>query len=235
LKKRGPIDTETNRNEFLLAAARIPPGARVLDVGSGRGAFRQCVPKADYTGLDLHFADSALVPGVRNETLAKHLAEHEASYDAVCSFQVLEHVRDPKALFGEIMRAVKPGGLVCVGVPHVPSALTRIPNFLINAPPHHVTWWTKNALIELANGAGALVESVENVPWGKAESIFYWMARFSPIKCVDLHYRAGFKWYFAMLVSFVAGTLGARLLGRPRKAEDEGSVLLLFARRPAAV
>jgi 2-polyprenyl-3-methyl-5-hydroxy-6-metoxy-1,4-benzoquinol methylase len=233
LKSRRLFDTETLREEFFMTAARIPPDARLLDVGSGRGAFRQCVPQANYTGLDPHFSESAIAPGVRNETLARHLVENEARYDAVCSFHVIEHVSDPKALFGEIMRAVKPGGLVCVSAPHVPSATTRIPNFLINAPPHHLTWWTKNALIELAKSAGAVVESVEKVPWGKAESLAYWMARCSPLKCADIYYRGRMKWYLAMGVSFVFGTLAFRLLGRPRKMNDEGAALLLFARRPA--
>lgn len=234
LKSRGLFDTEALREEFFLTAAHIPPGANVLDVGSGRGAFRQCLPQANYTGLDPHFAGSAVSPDVRNETLAQHLADHEARYDAVCCFHVIEHVSDPKALFGEILRAVKPGGLVCISVPHVPSATTRIPNFLNNAPPHHLTWWTKNALIELASGGGAVVESVENVPWGKADSLIYWMARCSPIKCTDVYFRGRGKWYFAMVVSFVLGTMAFRLFGAPRKMDDEGAALLLLARRPAA-
>jgi SAM-dependent methyltransferase len=233
LKHLRLFDTETAREEFFLAAKRIAPGGRVLDVGSGRGGFRQCVPGAEYTGLDPHFADTAIVAGIRNETLAQHLVEREAYYDAVCCFQVIEHVRDPKALFADMMRAVKPGGLVCIGAPHVPSAPTRIPNFLINAPPHHLTWWTKNALRELAQSAGAEAEGVENVPWGKAECITYWMARFSPIKCSDLHYRGGVKWHIASLVSFVGGFLASRLLGPPHTTNDEGASLLLFARRPA--
>jgi SAM-dependent methyltransferase len=235
LKKWRLFDTETVREEFFLAAKRIARGARVLDVGSGRGRFRQCVPEADYTGLDPHFAGTAIVEGVRNETLQQHLVEHEASYDAVCCFQVIEHVRAPKTLFAEMMRATKPGGLVCISAPHVPSAPTRIPNFVINAPPHHLTWWTKDALSELAKGAGAVVEGVENVPWGKSESIAYWMARFSPIKCSDIHYHGGAKWVLATLFGFLAGFIASSLLGAPREMSDEGASLLLIARRPPAV
>ncbi len=171
--KNWRLDTETTRQEFFVTAARIPAAARVLDVGSGRGAFRQCMPLADYTGLDPHFAGSAIAPGVRNETLAQHLVEHEGRYDAVCCFHAIEHVRDPRALFSEIMRAVKPGGLVCISVPHVPSATTRIPVPLNNAPPHHLTWWTKNALIELANGAGAMVESASKTCAGEGQTALF--------------------------------------------------------------
>ena len=234
LKRLRLFDAETMRKEFFRAAKRIPPGARVLDVRCGHGGFRRCVPQAEYTGLDPLSDEAAILAGSRNETLAQHLVNHETHYDAACCFQVIEHVRDPKALFAEIIRAVKPGGLVCVGVPHVRSAATRIPNFLINAPPHHLTWWTRDALLELAKGAGALVESIEEVPWGRGESIIYWMAHFSPIKCNDIHFRGLRKWYFAMAVSFVFGTLASWLLGAPRNTSDEGVSLLLFARRPAA-
>jgi 2-polyprenyl-3-methyl-5-hydroxy-6-metoxy-1,4-benzoquinol methylase len=158
-----PFHREDRSPGILDRCRHIPPDARVLDVGCGHGNFRQCVPEADYTGLDPNFAEDAAIEGVRNETLTQHLVGRKVSYDAVCCFQVLEHVRDPKALFAEIVAAAKPGGLIFIGVPHVPSALTRIPNFLINAPPHHLTWWSKTALVELARSAGAVVESIERL------------------------------------------------------------------------
>jgi len=234
LKRRGLFTRETVREEFLIAAKRIAPGARVLDVGCGHGNFRQCVPHAKYTGLDPHFAVDAAVQGVRNETLAHHLAEHGSSYDAVCCFQVIEHVRDPTALFAEIVAAAKPGGLICIGAPHVPSALTRIPNFLISAPPHHLTWWTKAALVELARSAGAVVESVENVPWGAGDSGVYWIERCSPIKCSDVHFRGAYSWHVAAVIGNALGYLAFLLFGAPKKTDDEGGGLLMIARRPVA-
>ena len=80
LKRRGLFTDETVREEFLIAARHIQPGARVLDVGCGSGNFRQCVPHADYTGLDPHVAGDAAVEGVRNETLTEHLVGRAASY-----------------------------------------------------------------------------------------------------------------------------------------------------------
>jgi SAM-dependent methyltransferase len=234
LKRWRLFTEETVREEFLIAARRIPSGARVLDVGCGHGNFRQCVPEADYTGLDPNFAEDAGVEGVRNETLAQHLVGSSASYDAVCCFQVLEHVRDPKVLFAEIVEAAKPGGLIFIGVPHVPSALTRIPNFLINAPPHHLTWWTKTALVELARSAGAIVESVDQALWGKADGRIFWIERCSPIKCSDVHFRGALAWHASALIGQRLGAIAFRLFGAPKKTADEGGGLLMIARRPAA-
>jgi SAM-dependent methyltransferase len=234
LRRRGFFDGGTVREEFLIASKYVAPGARVLDVGCGYGDFRRCVPQADYTGLDPHFAGAATIKDIRSETLGQHLVQHLASYDAVCCFQVLEHVRDPKALFADIVQAAKPGGLIFIGVPHVPSALTRIPNFLLNAPPHHLTWWTKCALQELASSAGAATESIQNVPWGRVDYRVYWIERFSPIKCFDVHFRGALKWHAATLIGHVVGSIASMLLGVPRKSADEGAGLLMIARRPAA-
>ena len=133
-----------------------------------------------------------------------------------------------------MVQAAKPGGLICVGVPHVPSALTRIPNFIINAPPHHVTWWSKAALAELARSAGAIVESIENTSWGRGDSILYWMERCSPVKCRDIHYLGAARWHAALLTSFALGTLAFRLFGMPKETADEGAALLMIARKPSA-
>jgi hypothetical protein len=140
-------------------------------------------------------------------------------------------VRDPKALLADIVRATKPGGLIFIGVPHVPSALTRIPNFLISALPHHLTWWSRDALAELARSAGAIVESIERVPWGSGDSPIYWIERCSPIKCSDVHYRGGLKWHAAAMIGHVLGSIAFRLFGVPTKSVDEGAGLLMIARK----
>jgi SAM-dependent methyltransferase len=233
LKRRGFISVETVRPEFLMAARRIPAGARVLDVGCGLGGFRACVPEADYTGLDPHMAAHALIADVRSETLRQHLDGNAGAYDAVCCFEVIEHVPDPKALFAELVQAARPGGLVCVSVPRVPSAMTRIPNFLINAPPHHLTWWTEAALRHLAKSAGAEVMSVEHVPFG-SDSGIYWIERFSPIKCRDVHFRGAFGWHAASLVSSLLGIAASRIFRVPRMDRDDGIGLVMIARRPGA-
>ncbi len=233
-KRRRLIPKRALREEFGIAAKAIPAGARVLDVGCGSGAFRDVVPQADYTGIDPHLAEGSADAGLRAETLSAHLAERAGAYDAVCCFEVIEHVRDPKQFFAEMVHAAKPGGLLCLGVPHVPSAFTRIPNSLISAPPHHLTWWTEAALVELVRGAGAVLESVERAPWGQGNSLFYWMSRCSPLKCREVFYRGAVQWHAAALAGFALGTVANAIFGPPRRTVDEGAALVMLARAPSA-
>ena len=141
---------DVSRPEFQIAARHIAPGHRVLDVGCGFANFRHVVPQAHYTGLDPHFAEVSGIAEVRNQTLRDHLADHAGFYDAACAFQVLEHLVAPGVMFADMLRAVRPGGLVIIGVPHHPSPYTGFPNLVLNAPPHHLTWWTERALAALA-------------------------------------------------------------------------------------
>lgn len=232
LERLGLFSQSFVRQEFAMAARFIPAGARVLDVGCGLANFRSFVPEAGYTGLDPHMSGKCQSSAVRAETLTEHLLAHAGSYDAVCAFQVLEHVKAPADLFGEMVRAAKPGGLIFAAVPHVPSAATRIPNYLINAPPHHLTWWTKTALAELAAGAGATIEHIEIVPWSASDALIYWIDRFTPIKCGTEHFRGNWTWHVSALLGLICGIFANWVAGVPAQG-GEGSGLLLTARRAA--
>ncbi len=231
LLRYGVSVLETWRAEFETAGQRIPRGARVLDVSCGLAHFRKSVPHADYTGIDPHFTSPDPSVVVRRESLAEHLVAHAGTYDAVCAFQVLEHLAAPVPFFRLMVEAARPGGLVIIGVPHVPSAMTRIPNFLLSAPPHHLTWWTKPALAALATDAGLEVESIEIMPWTRFDALIYWIERCSFVKCEDIHFRGAWSWHLAAAVAMVLGRI-VHAFRQPPKAEGGGAGLLLVAKRP---
>jgi SAM-dependent methyltransferase len=221
------------REEFLMAARQVGAGDRVLDVGCGFGAFRHCVPHARYTGLEPHLATDPNAPMILRESLSAHLVGHEKYYDAACAFQVLEHVSAPVDMLADMARAVRPGGKVIIGVPHVPSAHTRIPNYLINAVPHHLTWWTAAALKAIASRVGLIDAAVEIVPWCRVDSILYWMERCTPVRCGDAHYRHAWAWHASALIGFLGGFAISKVRPiAPVSANDEGAGLLLVASVP---
>lgn len=212
-----------------LAAADIDQGERVLDVGCGYGELRHLLPQADYTGLDPHFAGAAA--WIRAESLDTHLQTMAGRYDAAFLFEVLEHLSDPAHQMRQLARAVRRGGRVYVSVPCRPCAMTRIPNYLHNAPPHHLTWWTEAALRAVAEQAGLAVERIVHAPWCEVSALNYWIARCSPVHTRDVYYRHSWLWHAGTAIGMALGVTMNRIVGVPRNAQDEGAGLLLAARR----
>lgn len=147
-------------DERALAALR--PGARVLDVGAGDGAF--C--------LDARARGFAPVAVELCERRRKHLAElgFEAVADAreldAASFAwarcdgVLEHAVDPLAMLGAVARALAPHATASVRVPDGRSAVDAaaraywMPSDDALRPLEHVNAFGPRSLAALARGAG---------------------------------------------------------------------------------
>jgi SAM-dependent methyltransferase len=68
-----------------------------------------------------------------------------SAYDAVCSFQVLEHVTRPGNFVAATCSILRPGGKLMLGLPNAESFLGYQQNIL-DMPPHHMTHWTAEVL-----------------------------------------------------------------------------------------
>jgi ubiquinone/menaquinone biosynthesis C-methylase UbiE len=89
-------------------------GKRVLNLGSGVGRFdAQLSPGLRMIKLDIDPSTA----GVDVVADAHHLPFRSASLDVVYSIAVLEHVRQPWVVAGEIARVLKPGGHVALELP----------------------------------------------------------------------------------------------------------------------
>jgi SAM-dependent methyltransferase len=109
LEFMGPYD-ETSF-EQLLDGAGLSTGARVLDLGCGKGALlRWLASRApiDGTGVDLH-PGTRPIPGVRLVAGdARSFPAEPGSFDLVCSVGAVSGIGDLAAL-------ARPGGLVLLG------------------------------------------------------------------------------------------------------------------------
>lgn len=222
---------DTGRPEMQLAARPVRPGARVLDVGCGHGTFAAYVPEARYVGLDPHFAGVAPHGrDIRAETIEQHAAAMPGSYDVALALQVIEHVTDPVGFARSLVVTLKPGGVLQIGVPSWPSELTAIPNFVLNAPPHHLTWWTEDALRALATRLGLETEAVLPIPPPRYTGLVSWMARLAAQREPDVFFKASWRWHAALAWGWAAGSVLDKLFGAPATAQPHG--LLLVARKP---
>lgn len=116
-------------NEPLLAAAKIAPGDRVLDIGCGNGQLTRAAARraASATGVDLSgpmLARARLLAeaeGVHNVSFEQGDAQvfgfAPGSYDVATSRFGIMFFADPVAAFTNIARALGPGGRLAVAVP----------------------------------------------------------------------------------------------------------------------
>lgn len=136
-------------------------GGNLLEIGSGRGDFLKLVQNsnqdAQLTGLELNkdAARAAKESGldVRVQSLNDHVQDRQDYYDAVVSFQVLEHISSPRDYLLDALKALKVGGKLIIGVPDnserpFPSILGLESNIL-NMPPHHQGLWDIPSLAHL--------------------------------------------------------------------------------------
>ncbi|MFN0062680.1 MAG: class I SAM-dependent methyltransferase, partial [Myxococcaceae bacterium] len=104
---------------FSLRGFTIPPGARVLDFGTGVGAMAQQLldryPGIHLTGVDLRA--SQLEQARKNHPGADYVQADgtslpfaDATFDVVHASWVLEHVPSPQTVLAEVFRVLKPGG-----------------------------------------------------------------------------------------------------------------------------
>ncbi|HEY2540724.1 MAG TPA: class I SAM-dependent methyltransferase [Stellaceae bacterium] len=218
------------RAEFKRIADIVRPREKVLDVGCGEGGLARHIRHATYIGLDPNFSAAHAEFDIRNETAAAHSALHGLEYDAVCAFHVIEHVSDPLGFARGLADCIKPGGRLFIAVPSWPSPFTDIPNFVFNAPPHHLSWWNEGALRVLAGRLGLDVEEIQAVPFASHDSILCWMGRFAPKLTGERYFRAHYSWYAALAWAGLAGCVANALFRLPASAASAG--LLLVARKP---
>jgi len=146
----------TEKWEYDVALNSLRNHSRVLDVGCGYGAFIERLKQNNCTeaiGIEqnknaLEFTNKIKLP-VFDLTLDQVLENHQEYFDAVSTFQVLEHVTDPLQFLKDLIALVKPGGKLIISVPN-PQSFTQYANKnLLDQPPHHMHRWNRKTFLRL--------------------------------------------------------------------------------------
>jgi SAM-dependent methyltransferase len=156
---------------ILLSTAigdAAPSGARtVLDVGCGESPYRTLVPCGRYVGIDHGRPRTGGVAGrVVGDVAALPFAS--GVFDVVLCTEVIEHVRDERALAEELARVAEPGAKLLLSSPfvHGPHELPR--DFRRLTPLGIVETLERSgwAVEEMAALGGPLVVSIDSaVRW----------------------------------------------------------------------
>lgn len=149
-----PSSLETRHWQDLLAGLPLPDGATLLEFGCGTSAARGIVEQhgLQWRGLDIPNSRESVGREDRDSVTyydGSVIPFTDATFDAVLSVQVFEHVHDPSLTFGELSRVLRPGGYL-VGSTSLMEAFHSDSTFT----------YTPAMFTRLAESAGLCVEVI---------------------------------------------------------------------------
>ena len=134
-----------HRARYRFALERLQAGQRVLDVACGAGFGLAMLSRAAVSGIGVDYDCAPLAEISEPRTVvqadAARLPFADCSFDAVVTFETIEHVNDAAGLLGELRRVLKPGGPLILSTPNRA--------FRESANPFHVREFTADELRSL--------------------------------------------------------------------------------------
>jgi SAM-dependent methyltransferase len=180
------------------AIKELPTGSYIINIGSGAEIVREDVINVDCTAY----------PGVAVVADVHHLPFKDKSVDAVIAESVLEHTQHPASVIDEILRILKPDGLVYITTPFIIG---------FHSSPGDYYRWTASGLRELLRD---FQEQELGVAVGPTNALTYilreWLA-------LILSFGSGFLhqcWVLFFMVIFAPLNFMDYLLARFRRAEN---------------
>lgn len=135
-----------DRWEHQMALQDLSDCNQILEIGCGFGSFVQAGIDAGLNIRGIELNEAAVRVAQEKSLPVKFLDLQVAAnlypqaLDAVCSFQVLEHVPNPKLFIQRSLQMLKPRGKLIFCVPNSESFLKYQYN-LLDMPPHHMLQW----------------------------------------------------------------------------------------------
>ncbi len=151
-RDRRAIELENLRRLRLLEAV-LTDKAMVLDAGCSVGDFFS-MAKARYTIFGLDLSDFAIDQArAANPEIADHLVSGRLEdtpfanqqFDAICLWDVIEHLWDPVPVLVDLVARLKPGGYLFISTPAIDTPVARIAGryWAFMTPPEHLVFFTR--------------------------------------------------------------------------------------------
>lgn len=152
-----PATHGSNRIRWAVSAveARVPLGARVLDVGCGPGQLVYALSRAGYDASGIEPHDKALeyANALGFQVTKGSVYDLEGVWDAIVFTEVLEHLQWPERALGVLERSTS---LLVLTTPAAPEqdALATKKGMTLRSK-YHLREWSPRCLVDFIEGCSA--------------------------------------------------------------------------------
>ncbi|MBL1280579.1 MAG: class I SAM-dependent methyltransferase [Fluviicola sp.] len=160
--------TVARYNELLDSFEKFRKTNKILDVGAGNGFFLEIAKARGWevhgTELTKKAIDFCRTKDINMEQGCLDEIKYEAeTFDVITSFEVIEHINNPKTIVPEMHRILRKGGKCYVTTPNFNSLLRyRLKaKYDVIAYPNHLCYFTKKTLRKVFSEAKFSVEQIK--------------------------------------------------------------------------
>lgn len=181
-------------------------GSRIIDIGCASGEFVSSVKdEFDIFGCDFSLNAIKIAknknPQMKErfwQASVKELAPDGDYYDAVCMWDVIEHIDDPLEAMHHVLSILKKDGYIFISTPDIGTVFAKImgAKWPFMTPPEHLSFFNKRSMQYFARlMCLKIVKRSDRGKWANLGFILYKINRVMPgtvPECIVKKFRNGF-------------------------------------------
>jgi SAM-dependent methyltransferase len=169
--KKGYRDLWWFKRKALNWLRKRAPHGRLLDVGSGPGTLLM-VANRNYGYEVQEIEPASAAAAIANQygvptycgTVEEFQGGHPDKFNAITSFEVLEHVANPLSFLVAVRKLLKNGGVLLLSVPNTDDPYCLDQHIAPAMPPIHINFFSRRSLGFLLNRAGFSLQRAYTLP-----------------------------------------------------------------------